>query len=153
MGSFDCIMFFVCILQAKVSIRRGATAVVFYVSIYYTGITYFPVCLRIYLFCILGVSYIRLLKSGSHHKNKCMFCLYFSGKGSNTEGSYSSCFWCVKCPWSCKEGRINDRYVLGVDYKRPCMLCIQNWHLKRARSPWVLSFLTAILCIQDGHLY
>jgi len=92
MGSFDCIMFFVCILQAKVSIRRGATAVVFYVSIYYTGITYFPVCLRIYLFCILGVSYIRLLKSGSHHKNKCMFCLYFSGKGSNTEGSYSSCF-------------------------------------------------------------
>jgi hypothetical protein len=32
MGSFDCIMFFVCIFQAKVAIRRGATAVVFDVS-------------------------------------------------------------------------------------------------------------------------
>ena len=33
MGSFDCIMFFVCIFQAKVAIRRGATAVVVYVAI------------------------------------------------------------------------------------------------------------------------
>jgi len=100
MGSFDCIMFFVCIFQAKVAIQRGATAVVFYVSIYYTGITYFPVCLlahrKICDSCILPedlpVLYFGSFLYQDHITkiNVCFVCI--SGKGSNTEGSYSSCF-------------------------------------------------------------